>query len=171
MEREKAVKHVAPEIRRMNHLMGRNIEAHVRAMGMDEITLMHGWIIRYLHENKEKDIFHKDIEKKFCVGRSSVTNILQLMEKKEYLRREAVKQDARLKKLVLTEKGESLHMMLIDLIDQLNEETMRGITEEEFVVFFRVMKKIEENIGQQSIRLHGKENEYASDNSERSKRI
>ena len=157
MEKEKRAKQVAPEIRRMNHLMGRNIEAHVRAMGLDEITLMHGWIIRYLYENRETDIFQKDIEKKFCVGRSTVTNILQLMEKKEYLQRETVEQDARLKKLVLTEKGESLHVVMSDLIEQTNRETMMGITEEELSVFFRVMEKLEENIGQQRNKLQGKE--------------
>lgn len=157
MEREEKIKRVAPSIRRMNHLMGRNIEAHVRAKGMDEITLMHGWIIRYLYANREKDIFQKDIEKQFCVGRSTVTNILQLMEKKEYLRREFVEQDARLKKLVLTEKGIGLQNCMEHLIDELDRMTIEGITDEELDVFFQVLDKLEANIMQQKEKLQGKE--------------
>lgn len=165
MERKEKERRVAPKIRRMNHLMGRNIEAHVRAQGVDEITLMHGWIIRYLYDNKGKDIFQKDIEKQFCVGRSSVTNILQLMEKKEYLRREAVEQDARLKKLVLTEKGLNLQANMEYLVDQMNAEIVEGITDEELDVFFQVLDKLEANIVQQRKTLQRKEEKNASDNS------
>ncbi len=65
---------------------------------MDEVTMMHGWIIRYLYENREQDIFQKDIEQRFAVGRSTVTNLLQLMEKKGFVRRESVKTGCQVKK-------------------------------------------------------------------------
>lgn len=42
-------------------------------------------------------IFQKDLETEFCIGRSTVTNILNLMEKKGFVRRESVSYDARLK--------------------------------------------------------------------------
>ena len=93
------------EIRRLDHMLGRNMQAHVRAAGIDEVTLMHGWIIRYLYTNQDKDVFQKDIEQYFSIGRSTVTNIIQLMERKGYIARESVEHDARLKKVVLTEKG------------------------------------------------------------------
>ena len=92
------------EIRRLDHMLGRNMQAHVRAAGIDEVTLMHGWIIRYLYTNQDKDVFQKDIEQYFSIGRSTVTNIIQLMERKGYIARESVEHDARLKKVVLTEK-------------------------------------------------------------------
>ena len=66
---------------------------------------MNGWIMRYLYENRKKDIFQKDIEKFFSIGRSTVTNIIQILEKKGYVRRESVEYDARLKKVILTEQG------------------------------------------------------------------
>jgi len=138
MERKEREMRVAPSIRRMDHMLARNMEFHARSIGYDELTLMHGWIIRYLHANRNKDIFQKDIEKQFGVGRSTVTNIIQLMEKKGYLQREAVEKDARLKKLVLAEKGLELHEQMQHLVEQLNEETLIGITDEELEVFFRV---------------------------------
>ena len=103
------VRHYGFEVRRLDHVFARNLEAKVREKGIDELTLMHGWIIRYLIENQDKDIYQKDIEKHCSIGRSTVTNILQLMEKKGLIRREAVPNDARLKKVMLTQKGLESH--------------------------------------------------------------
>ena len=78
-------------IRRLDHVLKRNLEARVQQEGIDEITLMHGWIIRYLYENRERDIFQKDIEKQFSIGRSTVTGILQILEKKGFVGRKSSK--------------------------------------------------------------------------------
>lgn len=85
-------------IRRLDHVLRRNLEMRVKEEGIDEITLMHGWIIRYLYENRNQDIFQKDIEKNFSIGRSTVTGIIQILEKKGFISREFVAHDARLKK-------------------------------------------------------------------------
>ena len=157
MERKEREKRVAPSVRRLDHMLARNMDMHAREKGYDEVTLMHGWIIRYLYENKDKDIYQKDIERQFGVGRSTVTNIIQLMEKKEYIRREAVEQDARLKKLVLSDKGLEMHGQMKCLAEQLNKETLKGITDEELDGFFLVLKKIEDNLIQQRVKLQDKE--------------
>ena len=84
------------EIHRTEHMMSRKLEAKVREQGIDEVTLTHGWIIRFLYENRDRDIYQKDIEKYFLVGRSTVTNSIKLMEKRGVVRREFVECDARL---------------------------------------------------------------------------
>ena len=65
MEKERRRQHVAPALRRVDHMMKRNLEIHVKEKGIDELTMVHGWFLRYLYENREKDIFQKDIEKQF----------------------------------------------------------------------------------------------------------
>ena len=42
-------KRIGLEIRKLDHMLSRNLTANVKASGIDEITLMHGWIIRYLY--------------------------------------------------------------------------------------------------------------------------
>ncbi len=133
-------------IRCLDHVLRRNLEADVKADGIDEITLMHGWIIRYLYENRENDIFQKDIEKNFAIGRSSVTGIIQIMEKKGFIRRESVTHDARLKKVTLTEKGIKSHRRIEELITIQNEKMARGIEEEDLQVFLRVAEQIRANL-------------------------
>ncbi len=133
-------------IRCLDHVLRRNLEADVKADEIDEITLMHGWIIRYLYENRENDIFQKDIEKNFAIGRSSVTGIIQIMEKKGFIRRESVAHDARLKKVTLTEKGIKSHRRIEELITLQNEKMARGIEEEDLQVFLRVVEQIRANL-------------------------
>ena len=107
------------------------IESTMEQTGVDEVTMMHGWIIRYLYENREQDIFQKDIEQRFAVGRSTVTNLIQLMEKKGFVKRESVKQDARLKKVILTEKGIASQESFEDIVEHIEEELSEGISEED----------------------------------------
>lgn len=134
------------EIHRTEHMMSRRLEAGVKAEGIDEITLSHGWIIRFLYENRERDIYQKDIEKYFLVGRSTVTNSIQLMEKKGLVRREFVECDARLKKVLLTEKGIRAHETIENMIVEINSGILDGIDEQDAQVFLKVIRRIRENI-------------------------
>ena len=111
--------------------------AAARERGVDELTAMHGWILGYLCRNEDKDIFQKDIEAEFKICRSTVTNILKLMEKKGYIRRESVPYDARLKKLVLTDTGRELHEKTKDMID---------ILKEDLDTFYRVIDQLKSNV-------------------------
>lgn len=139
------------EIKKLDHMLARNMQAHVREAGLDELTMMHGWIIRYLYMNQDKDVFQKDIEKHFSVGRSSVTNVIQLMEKKGVIRRESVEWDARLKKVVLTPEGIRCHEMTEHMIDNMDARLMEGIGDEELEIFYSVIRKLKENMEKQGV--------------------
>lgn len=49
----------------MDRSISKLLEARVKAEGLDEGTLMHGWILRYLYEHQDAEIYQKDIEKYF----------------------------------------------------------------------------------------------------------
>lgn len=127
-------------------MMSRNLMAAARERGVDELTAMHGWILDYLCRNEHKDIFQKDIEAEFKICRSTVTNILKLMEKKGYIKRESAPYDARLKKLVLTDTGRELHEKTKDMINMLEEQTVAGISKEDLDTFYRVIDQVKNNV-------------------------
>ena len=77
MEQKKKGQRVGPAIHRLNNMLNRNITSYVRMLGIDEVSVTNGWILRYLYDNKDKDIFQKDIEKRFSIGRSTVTSTIQ----------------------------------------------------------------------------------------------
>lgn len=149
---EKKGRKIGPEIHCTDLKLSRNLSAHVRKSGIDEVTMMHGWIIRYLYENRERDIFQKDIEQKFSVGRSTVTNLIQLMEKKGFVRRESVKQDARLKKVILTEKGIDSQEAFEEVVEHIEEELSEGILDEELRIFYKVLDQINQNVKKYEIK-------------------
>ena len=95
---------IGREIKAIDHLMQREIQKSASQMGVDKVTVMHGWIIGFLM-SASGDVYQKDIESHFAISRSTVTNIVKCMEKKGYIKRESVDSDARLKKLVPSEKA------------------------------------------------------------------
>jgi DNA-binding MarR family transcriptional regulator len=135
------------QIKTLDNLFFRNMIAYETSQkDMDEVTVMHGWILGFLNENADRDIFQKDIETEFSIARSTVTSIVKLMEKKGYICRESVEQDGRLKRLVLTEKGCKIHEQHIGYIDLLEERCKRNIAPEEMEVFLAVAEKLKQNL-------------------------
>ena len=74
--------HIGPQVHKMDRSISKLLEARVKAEGLDEVTLMHGWILRYLYEHQDAEIYQKDIEKYFGICRSGVKNINKALEKK-----------------------------------------------------------------------------------------
>lgn len=124
----------------------RVLDARMKAAGYDEVTLMHGWILKYLYDNRDRDVFQRDIEKQFSIGRSTVTTIIQLMEKRDLIHRESVEKDARLKKVLLTEKGFKHHDLVEESIYGIHRQIMMDISEEEKRLFLDIVQKMEQNL-------------------------
>lgn len=140
------MRHLGLEVHRLEKLMARQRGYSAAHQDADRQTGMHGYLLRYLYENQELDVFQRDIEKAFSISRSSVTVTLQLMEKNGLIRRESVAQDARLKRIVLTQKARDLHRQIEADILAFESNLARGISEEEQEVFLRVAKKMQENL-------------------------
>lgn len=112
----------------------------------DGLTKMQGWFIRYLYEHSAEDIFQKDLESHFRIARSTATGILQLMEKRGLILREPVPSDARLKRLVLTEKAIAHQVEVIQSISHLENTLKKDIPPEKLDVFFDVIHMMKYNI-------------------------
>ena len=107
-------KRVVHEIKQLCNLMKRkhspfSMAERTGSISHMHIPIMHGWIIAYLYHNCERDIFQRDIETRFSIRRSTVTGILQRMEKSDLITREPVTYDKRLKKIILSEKSIEMH--------------------------------------------------------------
>ena len=79
---EKCVpQHVAAQLRRTDNLIFRKMNEIGRAAGVEDITFMHGWILRHLYLHQDQEVCQRDIERDFSITRSTTTNILQLILK------------------------------------------------------------------------------------------
>lgn len=115
--------------------------------GSDDLTNMQKHILHFiLLETMHRDLYQRDLEKEFNIRRSTATGTLQLLEKKGYLYREPVKEDARLKRIVPTESAMKLRKSLLENINKREKQIRHGISEEDMEVCIRVLKKISANL-------------------------
>ena len=133
---------IPAQLRRVDNLIFRRLNQFSRANGVEQTTPMHGWIIEYLYRHRDEPVFQRDIEREFSITRSTVTNILQLMERKGYIERRSVPQDARLKQLVLTEEGTRFHEKTMLSLHQTDEYVASLLTEEENAQLLRLLNKL-----------------------------
>lgn len=138
-------RHLGLEFRTLNNLIKRYFEQH-KPEEFKNSTGVHGWAIRYFYENRENDIFQRDFEARFSIRRSTATNILKLMEKNGLIVRESVSYDARLKKILLTEKAIAIHKKATQNIEFFEDTLKNGLTQEEIESFYKVLDKIKANL-------------------------
>ena len=139
-------RHIGYEIRILNQVIGRLVNSYQSKV--DEkagINRMQGWIIGYLYRHSEEDVFQKDVEAEFQIARSTASGILQAMEKKGLITRESIPRDARLKRLVLTEKGMEFQMEIMDNFDRIQKVLRSDIPLEKMECFMEVLDMIREN--------------------------
>lgn len=111
------------------------------------VTGVQGRILGFIYHNSDKkDIFQKDIEEELDIRRSSVTSVLQLMEKNGHIKRVSVSEDARLKKIVLTEKGleiqKNVYASILKFEQCLRDELSQDETDILVSLIDRLSKKI-----------------------------
>ncbi len=112
---------------------------------LDNISGTNGFIIVFIYKSKE-DVYQKDIEKEFGITRSTASNIISLMEKKNLIIREKVDDDARLKKLSLTEEAKNYARDVLNDLKLFEDKITKDIKEEDLDTFISVLEKIENNL-------------------------
>ena len=97
-------------------------------------------------KGKYRDVFQRDIETVFNIRRSSVTSLLQGLERKGFILRENVQEDCRLKKLVLTDKSINIADHIQHKIDKLNNTILDGLSTNEVNFLNALLTQIEEKL-------------------------
>lgn len=147
-------KTVSRHIAEVNNLIHRRIlssEINKKAGATEEGSISHATacVISYLYDKNDEDIYQKDIEREFQVRRSTVSKELSLLEQKGLIKRVAVENDRRLKKIVLTQKSKSIIETLIPARKALDETITKGLDEKELKAFIKTLEKIKNNLTQE----------------------
>ena len=70
---------------------------------------LQGRIMKYLVNNKDKEIYQKDLEDIFKVSKATVSSVLLSMENNKLIKRITLDTDARSKKIVLAENSQKVY--------------------------------------------------------------
>ncbi len=146
--------HLGPALHCTSHEIRRELDARIAARIDPELTGMRGLALNYIVRCNALggDVYQRDIETRFHIRRSSVTALLQGMEQSGLITRCPVAQDARLKKLVATPRGQDCCRRIVAEIDRFEAQLRRGLDDADIAQFHAVLQKLLDN-------LHGMEKE------------
>ena len=126
------------------HQVKKRMNATLSELG---ITGVQSRVMHYILEHgQDGPVFQRDVEAAFNLSRSTTTNILQLMEKNGIIRREGVDYDARLKRLVPTEKAVQMEEQVRECARLLEQRITRGLTDEQRAQFLHTAACMAENL-------------------------
>ena len=137
---------VGRELRSLNNMIRRYFEFSSHRKEIETITGNNGWIISFVAERAGRDIYQKDIEDYFTITRSTASRVLSLMEQKGLIERQAVAQDARLKKFVLTPKALEIRGLMLEDAKKMEATLIQGFTEEEIETLLSYLERMKTNI-------------------------
>lgn len=139
---------VSKDAGRVIGMVSNQIKCDLNHTVLNEV--MTGMQGRFLHfiltHSTNRDLFQKDLEEEFNLRRYTATGILQLMEKNDLLYRKSVDYDAKLKKIVVTQKGTQCKAQVEESIRELEKRLQKDISETDLATFFRVMKQRSKNL-------------------------
>ncbi len=103
-------------------------------------------IIEYILNNKNKDIYQKDLEKVLNLRRATVSGVLHTMEKNGLIKRITDESDTRTKKIILNEKIPKRFDEYSKKIKKIENNIIKDISDKDLEVFLKVISKMKENI-------------------------
>lgn len=119
---------LGPKLMVLSHVIRRQVDHVVEEY---DLSGPQSRILHYIAAvSKKQDVYQRNLESEFHVRRSSVTSLVQQLEKKGLIERVSVESDARLKKLILTEQGAKIQQEIGQKIDEFDEEVLNLLEED-----------------------------------------
>lgn len=113
---------------------------------VDKMTGSGGWIISYIAENYDRDVFQRDLEKEFDITRSTASKNVDLLVENGFILREPVDYDARLKKLVLTDNAKEVIKIVKSDRAELETQMLKGFSDDEKKQLRAFLKRLSANL-------------------------
>ena len=106
----------------------------------------YGYIISYLCDKENENVFQKNIESEFDLSRSTVSTILKELEKEGLVERKTVAADARLKKVSVTKGAKIINDACSGEMENFMAELFSDVNPQETEAFLNVLTAIKEKI-------------------------
>lgn len=137
-------KNVVLELRKMANIMKRTFDNILE----NKITTTQSLILNYIYDSNNfgKIVYQKDIEEFFSIRRSTVCEILNIMEKNKLIKRNPSKIDLRIKEIKLEINGMKFINEFKNVTQKLENVLEKDVSLEELKIFFLVLEKFKKNL-------------------------
>lgn len=129
-------------LRKLNNHIQKRSHSFYNRKEINECSLSNLWVIDYLTDNLDKDIYQKDIEAEFSINRATASKMLTLMEEKSFITRIPCEEDGRLKKIKVLPEGEKLKSICLAIRKEMEKELSYSLTKEEVETLKNILKKM-----------------------------
>lgn len=136
---------------RMIHNLAKEIvrESHP-ATDKPPLTQLQAGIMDYLFHNQEKIICQKHIGEKFNISGATVSNTLQVMEKNGLIIRSSMDEDARLKRITMTQAALQDYSLVEEHMQMMERKVREGMSDVEQEELFRLLAVVRNNMEKMS---------------------
>lgn len=133
-------------ISQIKQIQGRVFEKMLIQAGIEEFNGAQGRILYVLWQEDHLPIV--DLSKRTGLAKTTLTSMIDRLEQKEFLIREADKKDRRLIRIVLTEKAKKLSSQYDEVSDRMSEVFYHDFSDKEIIDFEKNLKKIIQNLNE-----------------------
>ena len=134
------------DIHRLDNRIRRYVQRSVTQYEMEAVSGTNGRIVRFLSEHADCDVYQKDLESEFGITRSTASRVLRLMEQKGLVERQSVPHDARLKKLLLTERSRKLVQQMCQTGTTVDTRLLSGFSPQEVQTLYGFLDRMFQNL-------------------------
>lgn len=139
-------KYLIFRIKSLSNEMKRLLDRSNIAGNTENLTGMQYAMLGFINKKqKYGEVFQKDIEAEFNIRRSTASGMMAFLEKNEYIIREPVPGDARLKRISLTEKARKVDSFAKANLKAVETRLIQGIDSDELEQFYTTLNKIFDN--------------------------
>ena len=115
----------------------------MRAAKQTDIKLtMPQFVLLFTISEEKEEVILKDMAEKLGKDKSAILRMIDLLEKKELLRRVVDQNDRRKNQLLVTKKGERLIAEFRNIEFELNCELLEGLSDADMQTFYKVVNHI-----------------------------
>lgn len=131
------------EIKMLDNMIDRKICGSVEK---NNLTHTQARVLKFLYDNQDRKVYQTTLEKEVDVRRSTISGVLDTMEKNNLIIRKNSSDDARKKEIALTLVSLNKHKEIAQKIANFERDLLRGITKEEVNIFIEVIDKLKGNL-------------------------
>lgn len=139
--------HILFEIKNLQNVIARNIFNDVPLNKFKTPpSMIQVEVIFHLLQNKEREVYQKDLETIFKLRRSTISGVLKTLEKRGVIKRIDSKTDARVKRIIITKEAEDLYVKGLEWMEKIEKKATKGIEKEKLEIFLKVLEQMKNNI-------------------------
>jgi DNA-binding MarR family transcriptional regulator len=117
----------------------------MESLGLDLTGEQWGVLVKLWNNG---DLAQEEILRQSCIEKSTLTRILDRMEKKDLISRRTKPEDSRRKILSLTDKAESRKQDILKAVKKTLARALKGVERQEVDICLKVLEQVKKNLAE-----------------------